>query len=268
MRAPTLFVAAALVVGAARAAPPVTVAVAPVSNVTAMPASPSKSQLEKQDIRAQLSPRRYTTLASELGAKINHLSVKEGEAFRAGQVLVSFDCSLQQAQLQRAKATLSGADKTHSANKRLGELNSVGKLELDMSEAEVDKARADVSLINTTLSKCSVTAPFSGRVAEQKVREQQFAQPGQPLLDIIDDSSLELEFIVPSRWLAWLKSGVPFQVRIDETGRTYPARITRLGARVDPVSQSVRAAASIDGRHTDLMAGMSGQILIQPPAAR
>jgi membrane fusion protein (multidrug efflux system) len=269
MRTPrNQFVALALVAGtavpaAAQSPRPVNVALAPAATAAATPA---RSQLEKQDIRAQLSPRRFTTLAAELGAKVNRVPVKEGDSFRAGQLLVAFDCSLQQAQLQRIQATLTAAEKTHAANKRLAELNSVGKLEIDTSEAEVAKARADVVLINATLSKCAIAAPFAGRVAEQKVREQQFAQPGQPLLEIIDDSVLELEFIVPSRWLAWLKSGHAFNVRIDETGRSYPARITRIGARVDPVSQSVKAAASIDGRHADLIAGMSGQILIQPPA--
>jgi hypothetical protein len=102
-------------------------------------------------------------------------------------------------------------------------------------------------------------------VAEQKAREQQFVQAGQQLLDILDDSALELEFIVPSRWLGWLKAGHAFKVSIDETGQTYPARITRLGARVDPVSQSVKAAATIDGKFPDLIAGMSGHLLLSPP---
>ena len=60
---------------------------------------------------------------------------------------------------------------------------------------------------------------------EQKVREQQYAQPGQALLEIIDDSVLELEFIVPSRWLAWLKPGHAFKVSIDEVGRSFPAKV-------------------------------------------
>lgn len=228
--------------------------------------APAKQALERQEIRAQLSPRRYTTLGAELGAKINRITVKEGERFKAGQVLVSFDCSLQSAQLQRAKATQAAADKTYSANRRLAELNSVGKVELETSEAEVAKARADVNLMNATLSKCSLAAPFSGRVAEQKVREQQFVQPGQALLDILDDSTLELEFIIPSKWLSWLKPGTGFKVRIDETARDYPAKITRIGARVDPVSQSVKAAAVIDGNFPELIAGMSGKIQLAPPA--
>jgi len=227
---------------------------------------PEAPALDRQDIRAQLSPRRYTTLAAELGAKIERISVREGERFREGETLIAFDCSLQAATQLRAQAALAAAEKTWSANKRLASLHSIGQLELDTSEAEVQKARADLKLADATMSKCRVVAPFSGRVAEQKVREQQFAQPGQPILDILDDSALEIEFIAPSRWLGWLKTGYRFQVQIDETGVTYPAKITRLGARVDPVSQSLKVAAVIDGRFPELIAGMSGRVHVTPPA--
>lgn len=226
-----------------------------------------KSGLEQREIRAQLTPRRFTTLAAEIGAKVNRLSVQEGTAFRQGQQLVAFDCSLPQAQLDRAKAALSAANKTWSANKRLAELNSIGKVELDVSEAEVMKSRAEVNAMGTTLSKCQITAPFSGRVAEQKVREQQYVQPGQPLLEIIDDSVLELDFIVPSKWLAWLTKGYLFQVYIDETGKSYPAKVLRIGARVDPVSQSVKLAAAIDGKFPELISGMSGRITMSAPTS-
>ena len=231
-------------------------------------ASPARPAIERQEIRAQLLPRRYTTIAAEIGAKVSRLPVPEGGAFRAGQLLVSFDCSLQQAQLQKAQAELSGAQQTHKTNERLAELNSVGQLDLDLSKAALGKARAEVGANQAVLAKCSIAAPYSGRVAEQKVREQQYVQPGQALLDILDDSVLELEFLVPSSWLGWLRVGSSFQVEIDETRKSYPAKFIRIGARVDPVSQSIKVAAAIDGKFPELVAGMSGRVKVTPPAAR
>lgn len=236
------------------------------NGVKPAPAVPAAAAaLEQREIRAQLTPRRYTTLAAEIGAKIDRLPVVEGGRFKAGEHLIDFDCSLQQAQAGKARATLAAAQKVFAANRRLDELHSIGQVELDVSEAEVAKARADVAANEALMSKCTVSAPFAGRVAEQKVREQQYVQPGQPLLEILDDSSLELEFIVPSRWLVWLKPGQAFHVAIDETGRTYPAKVQRIGARVDPVSQSVKLSAVVDGRFPELMAGMSGKVLMTPP---
>ena len=245
---------------------PVSGGSAPSSAVASAPAV--KPGGERQDIRAQLSPQRFTTLAAEIGAKVNRLPVSEGGSFKSGQALIVFDCSLQTAQLNKARAALSGAEKTFTVNTRLSELGSIGKAELAVSDSEVAMNRAEVAAMAAMLAKCTVVAPFSGRVSEQKVREQQYVQPGQALLEIIDDSVLELEFIAPSRWLSWLKAGHGFQVRIDETGKTYPAKVLRIGAKVDPVSQSVKLAAAINGKFPELIAGMSGTVLLAAPSGQ
>ncbi len=157
-----------------RPAAPAALMPAPVAPVAPPSAgTAAKPATERQDIRAQLSPQRYTTLAAEIGAKVNRLPVPEGGSFKPGQPLIVFDCSLQTAQHNKARAALSGAEKTYAVNGRLAELGSIGKAELAVSESEVGKNRAEVAAMAAMLSKCSVAAPFGGRVSEQKVREQQ-----------------------------------------------------------------------------------------------
>jgi len=56
-----------------------------------------------------------------------------------------------------------------------------------------------------------------------------------------------------------------FEVAIDETGKTYPARLNRTGARIDPVSQTIKVTGTIGGRFPELSAGMSGRVLLDPP---
>lgn len=47
---------------------------------------PLPSVLDQREIRAQLSPRRYTTLAAEIGAKVQRLPVVEGGRISSGTV--------------------------------------------------------------------------------------------------------------------------------------------------------------------------------------
>jgi membrane fusion protein (multidrug efflux system) len=227
------------------------------------PAAARAPETRVPEIRAQLSPRRFTTIAAEIGARVNRIPAGEGTSFKAGQVLVGFDCSVQQAQLARARVALDIATKQLATQSRLAELNATGRQEVELAEGEVAKHRADMVQIQVLLGKCTIAAPFSGRVAEQKVREQQYVQPGNALLEIIDDSVLEVEFIMPSRWLAHVRAGSTVQIAVDETARTYPAKVVRIGARVDPVSQSVKVVAAIEGRPKELIAGMSGRLIVQ-----
>lgn len=230
------------------------------------PGGASAAAIGGQDIRAQLMPRRFATLAAEIGAKVSSIGFQEGAAFPEGATLLRLDCALQAANERKARAELKAAEDTLAANTRLAELNSVSKLELELSRSSLEKARAEVGVHEAVRQKCTIKAPYPGKIAEQHVREQQFVQPGEPLLDILDDSVLELEFLVPSSWLLWMRPEQRFDVSIDETGGTYPARLVRIGSRVDPVSQSVKVAAAIDGLFPDLVAGMSGRVHLAPPA--
>ena len=76
----------------------------------------ARPAMERQEIRAQLMLRRYTTLAAEIGARISRLPLTEGGSFTEGQLLVAFDCSLPQAQLDKADAELEAASQSYKAN--------------------------------------------------------------------------------------------------------------------------------------------------------
>jgi membrane fusion protein, multidrug efflux system len=232
----------------------------PLYGLAASISTPNAAMLTDKDgrIRIQLNPRNEVVLSSELSAKIDRLPLREGDSFRAGQTLVGFDCSLFQAQLQKSQATLEGAEQLLKVNRRLSELNSIGELEVQQAQARLKESRAEVSFMQTTVRKCAISAPFTGRVAKRIAAEQQYVTPGSPILGIVETGQLELQMIVPSRWLAWLKPGARLSVLVDELDKQFPAEVSRIGARIDPVSQSINVVATINGNQPGLLPGMSG----------
>lgn len=224
----------------------------------------SGSNVPPQQIRAQLTPVRQTVISSEMPGVINAINVKESDRFEEGQVLIELDCDMQNAQRDRAAAELASAEALEKANVRLNELDSVGRLDVELSEIGRQRAAAEVRMHEVAITKCTIQAPFSGRVADLLINAREYVQPGQPLVEVFDDTELELEFIVPSWWLRKLSVGQIFDVRIDETELTYQAAVKRIGARADPVSQTVRIAAEISGEQQSLIAGMSGSVFLDP----
>jgi RND family efflux transporter MFP subunit len=220
---------------------------------------------EMSIVRAELQPHRYTTISSEVPAKIQKIYVSEGQSFKKGQVLIDLDCSLQKAQLIKAKAAKEAAENTYHANQRLYELDAIGKIELENSFSEFEKARGELIFTSATISKCTVFAPFNGKVAEQKAREEQYIQPGQPVVEIFDASDLELEFLVPSKLLVYINEKTPISIHIDETNKDYPVRIRSINAKTDAVSQSVKVIAVIVGVYPELTSGLSGNIKLNVP---
>jgi RND family efflux transporter MFP subunit len=233
---------------------PATARLAPVNDT----APDLAGQVDDGRIRIQLVPRDQIDVASEVSAKIATLPFREGDAFRAGQTLVSLDCSLYAAQLHKAQAEADAATQVQRVDARLAQLHSIGDLDVEEAEAKAKAGAAEVAYMQATVHKCVIAAPFDGRVVKRDASAQQFAEVGKPLLTIVDTGHLELKMIVPSKWLAWLKPGHPLTVKVDEVGKSYPASVARIGARVDPVTQTVDVIASLDGRTPELLPGMSG----------
>lgn len=225
----------------------------------------AESTPEDNRIRIQLASPDAVVLSSELAAKIAELPVRDGAPFKRGDKLVTFECSLYDAQLKKAQAIADSARKLLEVNRRLADLQSVGELELEQSAAKVREAEAELHYMETSVSKCVIRAPFSGRVAKRLVAEHQYVNTGTPLLDILGSEELELQMIVPSGWLAWLKPGQAFTVNVEELGKAYPAEIVRLGARIDPLSQTIPVTGRLVKNTSELLAGMSGWAEFTPP---
>lgn len=217
------------------------------------------------DIRVLLVPETEATLAAEMAGRLVELPVRAGDRVESGQLLAAFDCAIPRARLAKARAERVGAQKTLESNQKLSRLGSFSQLDLDLSESRLREAEASEREAQALVGQCRIPAPFSGRVVSRLVNNHESLTVGQEILELLDDRSLRLELFVPSLWLRWLESGTEFRVSIGETGQDYPARVERIGARVDAVSQSVPVYGRIIGDFPQLMAGMSGDAHFTPP---
>jgi membrane fusion protein, multidrug efflux system len=224
-------------------------------------AADRESVASKEELlRAQIKAQESTQIASEMAGRISQLKIRDGERFHAGQILVAFNCSQENAELEKARATLEKKRKTHEVNQKLEHLKSISTLQLAVSKTEEDEASADVRVGQAIVAKCFIKAPFAGKVVDVTAHAHQSVRPGDPLLEIISEKDLEIEFIAPSKLLPQLKPGSTFKVKLTETDKTYNAAITRLGGRVDPVSQTIKVYARITDHSPEILPGMSGAI--------
>ena len=221
-------------------------------------AKPASSAAELNTIRGVVKAAAQATLASQVQGRISRLPFKEGQRFKKGALLVELDCAKYEAELDSAQAEHRAKKKTHENNLRLAQHQAVGTLEIDISQAEADKALATVKAAQVNVNGCTVLAPFPGRVVKTIVNEHENVFPNDQLISLLDDSVLEIELILPSKALTWLKVGTRFTYVVDETGLEYPAVVQDIGANVDPASQTVKVKGRFRSQPEKVLAGMSG----------
>lgn len=224
-----------------------------------------------QSARGMVEPRIETTLSSQIAARIARLPVDRGERVSKGDVLVAFDCAIEKARLKAAEADLAAARARYASLRRLDQMGSIGRADVQVAEAEQDRAAAIVEERRANTGYCTVTAPFDGVVNGVEARANDSVAAGTPLLSMLDERSLRLVILAPSHWTAWVTPGLPLTFTVDETGERLPGKVSHLGARIDATSQTIPVFATIEHpagrREHALIAGMTGTASIEPPAA-
>ena len=213
----------------------------------------------KSAIRGLVVPRHHATISSRLQATIRHIGPDNGEAFKKGDRLVTFDCAIHKAELMRADAQLSAAKDAYHVKSELARNGTISKLQPVLARAELKKAEADRVLSNEHVTHCDIKAPYDGRIVKRIANAHETMNIGDPLLEIVNDHEVELQLFVPSKWLKYLAIGNTFKFRVDETQATLDAKIIAVGAWIDNVSQLIEIRAICPNKKDVLIAGMSGQ---------
>jgi membrane fusion protein, multidrug efflux system len=200
------------------------------------------------------------TISTETPARIIRMPLKDGDAFRKGDLLVEFDCDKSKAEWRAAEAERVGAQATFENSRKLAEYRAAGGHEVQIARAALDKAAAAVEVIVVRLKQCSILAPFDGRLVDVAVREHELPQAGQALLKIVADGRIEVDMIVPAGWLSWLKAGEPFSFASDGGRGIVRGEVIRIGGAIDPVSQTIRAVGELRAPGGAIIPGQSGVI--------
>lgn len=198
------------------------------------------------------------TLAADIVARVAEAPLRDGDRFRKGDVLLRFDCAAMEAERDAAEAAYRGHKNNYESNRKLKRLGAGSEFAIISAKSDMEKAEAEVRRLIARLRACTIRAPFDGRVIERVANPHETPGANQPLVRIVDDSDLDIQLVVPSKWLVWLRPETEFTFTADETGKTYAGRIQLIGAVVDPVSQTVRLRGAFINRPNDVLAGMSG----------
>ena len=221
----------------------------------------SYANAEVRESRALVVASQEAILSSELAARIENIAVKEMQRFKKGDLLIQFDCSLYEAQKDVVSANANSALIKLKSDEQMLQMRSIGKYELELSISEYEKAKSELRIAELNVERCQIKAPFDGAVEEVVVNTFETIQPQVELMKIIQTEVLELEMVVSSEWISWLKIGHPIKDYIDEIQKEFNATISGIGANVDAVSQTIQLKGTITDTSPALLPGMSGRVV-------
>ena len=129
--------------------------------------------------------------------------------------------------------------------------------------ANLQQVRADLKLTEISLYNTQIRAPFGGVVSKRYTDSGSFLNVGDPVVNLIDDKSLEIEADVPSSRISGLFPGTPVLGQIDNT-HSVPAKVRALVPEENPLTRTrtVRFSAELTGNIGTLATSQSITVLI------
>jgi RND family efflux transporter MFP subunit len=221
-------------------------------------------------------PNRDIKISAQVPGRVMMLTVAEGDAVAAGQVVAEIDRRPLQDQkrqadaaVTQAKAALENAKLNLERTDRLFKRGIAAGKEIEdaralqtTAEAGVETAMAALATADRQLTLSTVRSPIGGTVVKRLagVGEQVDGTAAQPLLQVANVAVVELAANVPSEHLSAIHVGQTVEVVTDAyPDHVFPGEVIALAPAVDPQTNAALARVRVANASLLLKVGMYAQ---------
>ncbi len=241
---------------------------------------------------------RRSKMSPAMGGQIASLQVKEGDLVQKDQVLIELWNKESKARLKESKARVQAAersaqqvcilsDRAQREAKRKTELLQRGLASEEVTETAVSNAesqsaacdaaltqvevyQASVEVIEASLERTMLIAPFDGVVAEIEGELGEYVTPSpvgvatKPTVDLIDSSCIYISAPIDEIDAPEVVSGMTARISMDAFGnQEFPATVRRVAPYVldlEKQARTVEIEAVFDNPNQTLLPGYSADI--------
>ena len=225
---------------------PVTAVSATVSQITKTIAVPGELQAVQQVL-----------LTTEVAGKVTRINFSAGQKVKAGDVLVSLDTSVEEADLKAAEARHRFAGRQLERAKNLAPTRALTEETLQQRQADYEEAQALLAQLRARIQQKRIVAPFDGVVGLRQINLGQYLMPGDAAATLTrqDDMFVNFDISQNQRELISDVSDVRFFTD-EQKSNPLTADIYAVEPRVNRDTRNVRVQARFDNTETGLQPGM------------
>lgn len=195
--------------------------------------------------------------SNEVEGIIEAIHVVSGQTVSEGDLLVSLNDDVEQADLASLKAQEQLASTNFNRVQKMWKKKSVSEGEFDKANSDLQVAQANLMQIHARIAKKSIRAPFSGVLGIRNVSRGQYVAPGTMLFSLQDTGVLFTDFSVPEQHFPDIVAGLEVHFRVSaHPDTTFVGSVQAVDAKVDETTRNINVRAFLNNEQGLLIPGM------------
>ncbi len=204
-----------------------------------------------------------THLSAQVGGVITSIQFENGTAVEEGDVLVTLDTEIDEAERARLAAQLEIARTEAERLKPLAESQNISESDVARAESEVAQVSAALQAQDALIRQKTIRAPFSGTLGIRQVNLGEYVAPGTPLVSLQSTDPIYLNFTLPEQRIADVHLGMAITASVDAyQNELFTGEITALAPQVQESTRSIEIQASFANAEAKLMPGMFSRVAL------
>ena len=175
-------------------------------------------------------------LVAPTDAVVRAVPVQVGQRVRAGTLLVGLDAPELVTQARSLRAAADAAESDAARQRELFQQGITARRQLEEREATATSSRSAAEAAERLLARTRVTSPLAGAIQRVLVQPGERVSAGQPLVEVVNGSSLDLVVSAPPTDLARLAVGQRAMITGDGAGPPQVGRVHAIAPGVDSLT--------------------------------
>lgn len=163
-------------------------------------------------VNGTFQPDTRAHISAEMGGQIAAIYVKKGDKVKNGQVVAKLTGDKTNVNLVNARATLDNAISNLNRYEAAFKTGGVTATQLDQARLQVENARAQYQSAQLNFGDTNIKSKISGIVNEKMVEVGMIVAPGNPIVEVVDISSLDLKVEVDEALVSQLEVNDSVQI--------------------------------------------------------
>ncbi len=218
---------------------------------------------EDLTVSGTLMAAQEVSIMSELNRKVVSVFAKEGKYVNAGAVLFKLDDADLLAELEQLKQQEKLVTLNERRLKELTDNEAAVQQDYDQAFTNLKVIQSKIDQLKVMIAKTSIRAPFSGNLGIVNVYPGAYVSPGTALALLTDNSQLKIDFAVPEKHAATLKTGDQVVYHVESDEKIHTARIIAHESRLDPDTRTLLMRAIGNNAGHELLPGQSARLTIR-----